>query len=182
MFAVFFPSSQSHYFSNTLEGPCNGTPPPTPPPPPTASPAPSLPPQTGAPFAPGACDTNSRNSVNFGYYEEWAEWRACNPVAPNQIDVGAFGYTHLAFSFAGISSSGSIEPYNGNTLYYAKYSQFNSLKVANQNLKTLIAVGGWNLDQSRFVNVASTAAKRAAFASSVVTFLDTHGFVSYHVV
>ena len=101
-------------------------------------------------------------------------------MAPNQIDVtSTFGYTHLAFSFAGISSSGDggiIEPYNGNTAYYSKYAQFNSLKTSNPTLKTLIAVGGWNFDQSRFVDVASTSAKRTTFANSVVTFLNSHDF------
>jgi len=116
--------------------------------------------------------------VNFGYYEEWAEYRGtnCNSMAPNEIDVGAFGYTHLAFSFAGISAGGLIEPYNGNTAYIPKYNQFNSLKSTNTGLKTLIAIGGWNFDQTRFSNTASTPSKRSAFATSVVRFLDLHGF------
>jgi len=163
--------------SGCQSGPCYGTVAPTPPPPPTLSPAPSKAPVTAAPYPAGSCEA-VRNTVNFGYYEEWAEYRGtnCNRMTPSGIDVGTFGYTHLAFSFAGISSGGSIEPYNGNTGYYSKYTQFNSLKTTNAGLKTLIAVGGWNFDQTRFSSVSSTAAKRTAFADSVVTFLTTHGF------
>ena len=152
-------------------GPCYGSSAPT------ISPRPTKAPNTAAPYSATTCEIY-RNTVNFGYYEEWAEYRGsnCNNLAPNEINVNAFGYTHLAFSFAGISSTGVIEPYNGNTAYYTKYTQFNSLKNTNPNLKTLIAVGGWNFDQTRFSNVASTSAKRTTFANSVVTFLDTHNF------
>ena len=149
----------------------------TPPPAPTVSPQPTKFPITSAPYSISSCEP-FKNTVNFGYYEEWSEYRQsnCNPTSPNDIDVAAFGYTHLAFSFAGISSGGLIEPYNGNNAYIAKYTQFNSLKDTNPTLKTLIAVGGWNFDQTRFSNVASTSAKRTAFANSVVTFLEDNNF------
>jgi chitinase len=88
-----------------------------------------------------------RLSVNFGYYQSWAVYRNaelnCNPVLPEDIDVAGFGYTHLAFAFAGISWRGELEPYNGSTEMVAQYLSFNRLKGANPGLKTLIAVGGW---------------------------------------
>jgi chitinase len=57
-----------------------------------------------------------------------------------------------------------------------QYVNFNSIKALHAGLKTLIAVGGWNFDQKRFVAVSSTKEKRAAFAASVVTFLERYGF------
>lgn len=90
--------------------------------------------------------------------------------------MGSFGYTHLAFSFAGISYSGLLEPYNGSGEFYSMYNSFNSLKTNNPGLKTLIAVGGWTFDQSLFVYVSSTASTRAVFASSVVSFLEDNNF------
>ena len=144
---------------------------------PTTSPAPSLPPYSAAPFAAGDCQA-FRNTINFGYYQSWAIWRSsdCNPLQANAIQVASFGYTHLAFAFAGISASGYIEAYNGDTSFYYQYSQFNSLKTSNPGLKTLIAVGGWTFDQTRFSFVSSSATLRSNFANSVVTFLETHGF------
>lgn len=92
------------------------------------------------------CNTNTRDTINFGYYQSWAIYRPpnCHPVTPDAIEVGSFGYTHLAFSFAGISAgSGTLEPYNGNSEYISMYKSFNGLKETNPELKTLIAVGGW---------------------------------------
>lgn len=145
---------------------------------PTESSAPTGDPVTAAPYAASSCEPY-RGTVNFGYYEEWATYRSgsCNPLQPNAIDVAAFGYTHLAFSFGGISSSGLIEPYNGNSWeYIPKYASFNSLKTSHPQLKTLIAVGGWTFAQSRFVYAASTPTTRANFAQSVVSFLTEHNF------
>ncbi|KAL9182412.1 hypothetical protein ACHAXT_013064 [Thalassiosira profunda] len=159
-------------------GPVGPTPtPPSPTPPSPISPTvPALPPATYAPYVQtGGCQA-VRNTVNFGYYESWAKWRTCNNVQANQIDVASFGYTHLAFSFAGITAGGALEPYNGDASQISDYALFNGLKATNPGLQTLIAVGGWTFDQTRFTNVASTPAKRTAFAQSVVSFLDTHGF------
>ncbi len=111
---------------------------------PTESLEPTGDPVTAAPYAASSCEPY-RGTVNFGYYEEWATYRSgsCNPLQPNAIDVDGFGYTHLAFSFAGVSASGLIEPYNGNSAEYVpKYASLNSLKTNHPTLKTLIAVGG----------------------------------------
>ena len=96
------------------------------------------------------------NTVNVGYYQSWAKYRdpSCHPQRANQIDVDAFGYTHLIYSFAGISAGGELIPYNGIMEEVTLYNEFNTLKVSH-DVKTLIAVGGWNLDQSLFGKVAS---------------------------
>lgn len=100
----------------------------------------------------------------------------CNGFPIDTSDVDAFGYTHLVFSFAGISWSGELEPYDGRSEYSSQYAQFNSLKTKFPGLKTLIAVGGWTFQQARFCAAASTEVKREKFAKSVVKFLDQHGF------
>ncbi|KAL7535087.1 hypothetical protein ACHAXR_006266 [Thalassiosira sp. AJA248-18] len=119
--------------------------------------------------------------VNFGYYEDWAVYRnsACNPLQPDAIEVARFGYTHLAYSFAQVSTDGVLEPYNyypGSTAHIGPYAAFNSLRDYNVGLKTLIAVGGWTMDQYRFSDAAMTAASRTKFANSVVDFLNTYKF------
>ena len=156
-------------------GACYPTPAPTVSPHPTSSQIPSYPLRTGAPFSENDC-LELKNTINFGYYASWASSRWCDPVAPDEIDVQKFGYTHLAYSFAGISTDGKLEPYYGNTAEYSSYELFNSLKYSNPNLKTLIAVGGWTFDQSRFSYVSMDSGRRRNFAKSVVAFLETHGF------
>jgi len=56
------------------------------------------------------------------------------------------------------------------------YREFNNLKSSNAGLKTLVAVGGWNLDQTLFSKVSSTKGARKTFARSVVRFLQQHDF------
>eukprot|EP00804_Cyclotella_cryptica_P000656 CCRYP_014683-RB/>CCRYP_014683-RB protein AED:0.01 eAED:0.01 QI:737/1/1/1/1/0.66/3/469/581 len=150
---------------------------------PTISPKPTTPAPTRSPTTPRptplyTCNTALRNTVNFGYYQSWAIYRSgsCNPLSPGDIDVTSFGYTHLAFAFAGINYQGLIEPYNGSSEFWSMYTAFNSLKASNPGLNTLIAVGGWTFDQSRFVYVSSTSSTRSAFAASVVTFLESNNF------
>ena len=129
---------------------------------------------------PPSCNRSqtSNNMVNFGYYQEWAQYRPpdCYPLSPQEVNVKKFGYTHLAYAYGGISSDGFIEPYDGAVEHYDKYLLFNSPKASNPGLKTLISIGGWTFDQSRFVFVSSTEARRTAFANSVVKFIETHGF------
>lgn len=124
------------------------------------------------------CNTSTRNKVNLGYYQSWAIYRnsECNPIWPGDIKVDEFGYTHLAFSFAGISPDGKMEPYNGSSEYIAMYKDFNNLKARYPGLKTLIAVGGWSFQQSIFVKVASTEEMREYFAKTVVEFCEMYGF------
>ena len=101
--------------------------------------------------------------------------------------MAQFGYTHLIYSFAGISHGGTIDYYNGVGEEKLIYEEFNALKSTTTtsttnnsggggSLKTLIAVGGWNMDQTLFTKVASTTHARLTFAYSVRTFLQTHDF------
>lgn len=151
--------------------------------PPTTLPpvAPTMPPTpTPAPVTrpPTTCGPNTM-TVNFGYYQSWSIWRQanCNRMYPADIDVDGNGYTHLAYSFAGIDVAGKLEPwagdYNGEV---QQYITFNAIKSMYPNLKTMIAVGGWTFNdpgatQTRFSDTASTAASRTIFADSVVDFL-----------
>ena len=131
---------------------------------------------------PPRCPPSTTNTVNIGYYQSWARYRSttCNPILPSQIPIAQFGYTHLIYSFAGISHGGTIDYYNGVGEEKSIYDEFNALKSTTTDsgggLKTLIAVGGWNMDQTLFTKVAATSTSRLTFAMSVRTFLQTHEF------
>lgn len=109
--------------------------------------------------------------VHIGYYQSWARYRTCHPVAPSSINT--HGLTHLIYSFAGIKN-GKLDAYNGVVEEFGAYTEFNSLK--SQGVKTLIAVGGWTFAQSLFSEVSRTPEARATFASSCVEFMNTHSF------
>ena len=57
-----------------------------------------------------------------------------------------------------------------------RYERFNALKKRNPNLKTLLAVGGWNMGSAPFTKMVATAESRQDFADHSLTFLKSRGF------
>ncbi|XP_024108846.2 acidic mammalian chitinase isoform X1 [Pongo abelii] len=81
--------------------------------------------------------------------------------------------THLIYAFAGIQNNEitTIE-WNDVTLYQA----FNGLKNKNSQLKTLLAIGGWNFGTTLFTAMVSTPENRQTFITSVIKFLRQYEF------
>lgn len=61
-------------------------------------------------------------------------------------------------------------------LYTYRYERFNKLKQQNPSLKTLLAVGGWNMGSAPFTRMVATDAGRREFATTSLQFLQKHGF------
>ena len=57
-----------------------------------------------------------------------------------------------------------------------RYERFNDLKLLNSDLKTLIAVGGWNFGTEKMTAMLATAANRKEFVDTSITFLRTRNF------
>ncbi|XP_042535138.1 acidic mammalian chitinase isoform X1 [Dipodomys spectabilis] len=62
--------------------------------------------------------------------------------------------------------------WNDVTLYQA----FNGLKKKNSQLKTLLAIGGWNFGTAPFTTMVSTEENRKTFIASVIKFLRQYDF------
>jgi len=66
----------------------------------------------------------------------------------------------------------------------ALYSQFTDLKTSYPGIQTWISVGGWSFNdatnspntQTAFSDMASTAANRQRWISSLANFMQTYGF------
>ena len=56
------------------------------------------------------------------------------------------------------------------------YKRLNELKKQNPDLKTLIAIGGWNEGSTKYSLMAATKKSRKQFVYSVLRFLDKHSF------
>lgn len=56
------------------------------------------------------------------------------------------------------------------------YAKFTGLKTYNKNLKTMLAIGGWNEGSSRFSNLVADEDRRATFVKNVVKFLRQNNF------
>ena len=56
------------------------------------------------------------------------------------------------------------------------YAKFTGLKTYNKNLKTLLAIGGWNEGSSRFSPMVADARRRKEFVKNCVKFLRQNHF------
>ncbi|KAK7501350.1 hypothetical protein BaRGS_00007475 [Batillaria attramentaria] len=112
------------------------------------------------------------------YYTNWSQYRPQGgKFFPEDIDPSLC--THLIFSFAKLENN-HLAPFewNDESEPWSKglYERFNNLKQQNPQLKTLLAVGGWNMGSAPFTAMVATAASRQDFADHSVTFLKERGF------
>ncbi|KAF2130205.1 glycoside hydrolase family 18 protein [Dothidotthia symphoricarpi CBS 119687] len=127
-----------------------------------------------------SCSRNggSVEGINIGYYESWANTRACSAVKPEDLNLN--GFTHLNFAFVFFNpATFEIVPMDKNA--GSLLHRFTKLKEKKPGLQTWVSVGGWSFNdpgpyQQAFSNMASTAANRKTFITNVIRFMDTYGF------
>lgn len=56
------------------------------------------------------------------------------------------------------------------------YRRFTELKKTNPDLKTIIAIGGWNEGSTKYSDMARDASARKTFVKSIVPFLEKYDF------
>ncbi|XP_078403909.1 acidic mammalian chitinase-like [Cetorhinus maximus] len=107
------------------------------------------------------------------YFTNWAQYRlGIGRYTPDKVDP--FMCTHLIYAFASMNESHEITTFEWND--EALYKSFNDLKKRNLNLKTLLALGGWNFGSNRYNRMVSTPTSRATFINSVINFLKKYNF------
>ncbi|XP_071452321.1 chitinase-3-like protein 1 [Hetaerina americana] len=89
--------------------------------------------------------------------------------------------THVIYSFVGIGEDGAVnilDTWNDLSTNGGKgaLKRFNALKSRNPNLKTIVAIGGWNQGSATFSRVVNNAGSRKRFVSNAVAFLKEYGF------
>ncbi|XP_046534128.1 chitotriosidase-1 isoform X1 [Equus quagga] len=106
------------------------------------------------------------------YFTSWAQYRQ-GPARFLPKDVNPSLCTHLIYAFAGMNNHqlSSIE-WNDETLY----KEFNGLRKMNPQLKTLLAIGGWNFGTQKFTDMVATAENRQTFINSAIKFLRKYDF------
>lgn len=106
------------------------------------------------------------------YYTNWSQYRP----SPGNFSVGNIDTslcTHISYAFAVITNLQlSSSEYND----VAMYKQLFEKKLANGNLKTLLAVGGWNFGTAGFTEMVANTSTRQVFIQSAVTLLRQYGF------
>ncbi|KAI1373409.1 hypothetical protein F4677DRAFT_448485 [Hypoxylon crocopeplum] len=124
-----------------------------------------------------SCGGSSALGRSIAYYQVGNNYgRECQRISPSQIDTT--GLTHLNLAFASINpTTFEVVPTDSRDVPY--YSQFTALK--SSGLQTWIAIGGWDFNdpgptQNTFSQLASSASNRAAFISSLQSFMSQYGF------
>ncbi|TMS19302.1 Acidic mammalian chitinase [Larimichthys crocea] len=106
------------------------------------------------------------------YFTNWGQYRpGAGKYFPTNIDPCLCD--HLIYAFAGMDNN-MIKTYEWDD--EKLYGQFQALKNQNSNLKTLLAIGGWNFGTQKFTAMVSSAANRQTFINSVIQFLRQYEF------
>ncbi|CAH0715008.1 unnamed protein product, partial [Brenthis ino] len=114
------------------------------------------------------------------YYGTWAVYR--NGLGKFEVsDINTELCTHLVYTFVGINSRGtvvSLDPYLDYPDNWGKdmLRKFNALKDTNPNLKTLLAVGGWNEGSAKYSVMAANPRLRRTFITSAIDMIQEYGF------
>jgi len=87
--------------------------------------------------------------------------------------------THIFYSFAQVAHDDvggyTIQPYEKEWDIENGYKQLLALKKRDSNLKTLLAIGGWNHASEGFKQMVASRQSRAYFIKQSKEFLIEHG-------
>ncbi|CAH1794779.1 unnamed protein product [Owenia fusiformis] len=112
------------------------------------------------------------------YHTNWSQYRN-DPAKFFPDDIDPFLCTHLVYSFATMEGNQLVAyEWNDESEEWAKgnYEKFNDLKLQNPELKTLIAVGGWNFGTERMTAMLATPENRAEFVTTSIDFIRARNF------
>ncbi|XP_046551772.1 uncharacterized protein LOC124261496 [Haliotis rubra] len=112
------------------------------------------------------------------YYTNWSQYRpGKGKYTPENVDPNLC--THYVYAFATLLGN-RIKAFEWNDLstQWSKgmFERFMAMKNVNPNMKTLLAVGGWNLGSGPFHQMSHTPEGRKEFADSVVKFIRENKF------
>lgn len=110
------------------------------------------------------------------YYTNWSVYRPGTAKFSPQ-NINPYLCTHLVYAFGGFTKDNKLKPFDKyQDIEKGGYAKFTGLKTYNKNLKTLLAVGGWNEGSTRFSSLVASADKRREFVKNSVKFLRQNHF------
>ncbi|XP_066934546.1 acidic mammalian chitinase-like [Clytia hemisphaerica] len=111
------------------------------------------------------------------YYTNWAQYRnGIGKYFPSDYETGLC--THIIYAFANVLEDTDgfyLHPYEWNDLQLG-YPGVNSLKHKDPQLKTLLAIGGWNFGSETFSKLVSDIDDMMVFAIRSADYLQLHEF------
>lgn len=119
------------------------------------------------------------------YFGSWSTYRPdAGKFEVENIDPNLC--THIIYTFVGISEEGEVKVLDSwqdlpNDYGKNGFGRFNKLRKINPNVKTIIAIGGWNEGSTKYSRVVANPGLRAKFVQSVVNFLKKYDFDGFDV-
>jgi len=109
------------------------------------------------------------------YHTNWSQYRpGAGKFVPEDLDPSLC--THMIYSFAKLTNNHLTAFEWNDEGAGGGYERFTNLKQQNPDLKTMIAVGGWNMGTAGFTSMAASAATRKDFIDDAIKFLRSHNF------
>ena len=121
----------------------------------------------------------SKDFVRVCYYTNWSKGRPSGGAYDLQTHYEDQLCTHIIYSFGKVDHDGTgwaIKPYEEKFDIEEGYPKLNNiLKRRDPNLKTLLAIGGWNHASTGFKDMVASKGNRKYFIEQSKDFLIKHG-------
>ncbi|CAH1179462.1 unnamed protein product [Phaedon cochleariae] len=110
------------------------------------------------------------------YYTNWSVYRpGAAKFSPQNINP--YMCTHLIYAFGGFTKENTLKPFDKyQDIEKGGYAKFTGLKTYNKDLKTMLAIGGWNEGSSRFSSMVANPDRRKEFVKNAIKFLRLNHF------
>ncbi|KAL0272491.1 UNVERIFIED_CONTAM: hypothetical protein PYX00_005436 [Menopon gallinae] len=110
------------------------------------------------------------------YYTNWSVYRPGTAKFSPQ-NINPYLCTHLIYAFGGLTKDNALKPFDKyQDIEQGGYAKFNGLKTYNKNLKTMVAIGGWNEGSARFSPLVADPERRKELVKNTVRFLRQNHF------
>ncbi|XP_012253211.2 chitinase-3-like protein 1 [Athalia rosae] len=133
-------------------------------------------------FVAAAIETDKPDKQNkvVCYFGSWAVYRPSNgKISISDLEPNLC--THMIYTFIGITLDGAVRALDpwadlADDGGMAGYDKFNALRGQNPNMKTLMAIGGWNEGSTKYSQVVGNSKSRSNLVSNIVAFVKKHNF------
>ncbi|KPI95746.1 Acidic mammalian chitinase, partial [Papilio xuthus] len=120
------------------------------------------------------------------YYTNWSVYRP-GTARFNPQNINPYLCTHLVYAFGGFTKDNTFKPFDKyQDIEKGGYAKFTGLKTYNKNLKTMLAIGGWNEGSSRFSPMVASRDRRKEFVRNAIKVRfhssndsDTSGYAKF---
>ncbi|KAH9632906.1 hypothetical protein HF086_002728 [Spodoptera exigua] len=102
------------------------------------------------------------------YYTNWSVYRP-GTAKFNPQNINPYLCTHLVYAFGGFTKDNTLKPFDKyQDIEKGGYAKFTGLKTYNKNLKTMLAIGGWNEGSTRFSPMVGSRERRKEFVRNAI--------------